>query len=350
MSAIKINPKNIYKINNNKIVDNKIDNVQITEPLINQTNTSTYIDIILYENHEEELTKSLVQSRNYVDVFEVYNLNERYYDSDYFIKTQIIKCGTLVRADNYTKSISATLSDTSLGYQMGNEEYVESNTTGRALDCDVISITYDEFLNTTPSAFTPRCVYIITDKCTDNSIYFGFNVISYSDFLHKEWWNKRTFTLNISINTKETRVYTYTNGDKKLRIDSNNLLTNNTSFEKQGLLLPILLPMGGRIEKTIVNDYKNGKELATIDVDIGEYYDKNNVLAISTKDDSLPMLFKNGDIVVPYVRTSKIVNNNIEYGEEPLSGTIANPKEFIVIGTETFNKGYCGQRLTIREK
>ena len=350
MSAIKINPKNIYKINNNKIVDNKIDNVQITEPLINQTNTSTYIDIILYENHEEELTKSLVQSRNYVDVFEVYNLNERYYDSDYFIKTQIIKCGTLVRADNYTKSISATLSDTSLGYQMGNEEYVESNTTGRALDCDVISITYDEFLNTTPSAFTPRCVYIITDKCTDNSIYFGFNVISYSDFLHKEWWNKRTFTLNISINTKETRVYTYTNGDKKLRIDSNNLLTNNTSFEKQGLLLPILLPMGGRIEKTIVNDYKNGKELATIDVDIGEYYDKNNVLAISTKDDSLPMLFKNGDIVVPYVRTSKIVNNNIEYGEEPLSGTIANPKEFIVIGTKTFNKGYCGQRLTIREK
>ena len=350
MSAIKINPKNIYKINNNKIVDNKIDNVQITEPLINQTNTSTYIDIILYENHEEELTKSLVQSRNYVDVFEVYNLNERYYDSDYFIKTQIIKCGTLVRADNYTKSISATLSDTSLGYQMGNEEYVESNTTGRALDCDVISITYDEFLNTTPSAFTPRCVYIITDKCTDNSIYFGFNVISYSDFLHKEWWNKRTFTLNISINTKETRVYTYTNGDKKLRIDSNNLLTNNTSFEKQGLLLPILLPMGGRIEKTIVNDYKNGKELATIDVDIGEYYDKNNVLAISTKDDSLPMLFKNGDIVIPYVRTSKIVNDNIEYGEEPLSGTIANPKEFIVIGTETFNKGYCGQRLTIREK
>ena len=62
------------------------------------------------------------------------------------------------------------------------------------------------------------------------------------------------------------------------------------------------------------------------------------------------MLFKNGDIVIPYVRTSKIVNDNIEYGQEPLSGTIANPKEFIVIGTETFNKGYCGQRLTIREK
>lgn len=93
----------------------------------------------------------------------------------------------------------------------------------------------------------------------------------------------------------------------------------------------------------IINAYKNGKETAELLCSIGEYKDTNGELAISTKDNDLPMTFNNGDIVVPYKYTAR--------GDAPLSTKKdgKTPKEFLVTGVEFIFDGAVWQKITLQE-
>lgn len=92
----------------------------------------------------------------------------------------------------------------------------------------------------------------------------------------------------------------------------------------------------------IYSEWKNGKENATLRVSIGDYYDENNELAKSINNDSIPMLFENGDIVIPYVSTPN--------GDRPMSlrpdGT---PKSFRVTGVTLISDGAVWQELQLQE-
>lgn len=94
--------------------------------------------------------------------------------------------------------------------------------------------------------------------------------------------------------------------------------------------------------KTIISDWQYGKEIATIRVSINDYYDTDGNLAVSISDDSVPMLFKNGDTVIPYVATPN--------GDRPMSSKPdGTPKEFLVTGVTLISDGAVWQELQLQE-
>lgn len=92
----------------------------------------------------------------------------------------------------------------------------------------------------------------------------------------------------------------------------------------------------------IIADYKNGKETATLRVSVNDYYDDDGNLVLSINDPSKPMLFRNGDIVVPYVATPN--------GDRPMSilpdGTA---KSFRITGVTLISDGAVWQELQLQE-
>lgn len=94
----------------------------------------------------------------------------------------------------------------------------------------------------------------------------------------------------------------------------------------------------------IKNEWQNGKETAEIKCSIGEYYDEEKNLVISTEKNDLPMLFSIGDEVIPYVAGS----NNTQI---PLSkNQDGTAKKFIVTKIRPNFDGACWQYLTLQEK
>lgn len=92
----------------------------------------------------------------------------------------------------------------------------------------------------------------------------------------------------------------------------------------------------------IIADYQNGKETATLRVSVNDYYDDDENLVLSINDPSKPMLFHNGDIVVPYVATPN--------GDRPMSilpdGTA---KPFRITGVTLVSDGAIWQELQVQE-
>lgn len=94
----------------------------------------------------------------------------------------------------------------------------------------------------------------------------------------------------------------------------------------------------------VVDDYKHGKEVLKLKLAVGEYYDANDNLVISTKDKDLKMLFSIGDEVIPY--------KNSAYGADVPISTDKNgvAKTFIVVGTRVLYGGVLYQEITLQEK
>jgi hypothetical protein len=101
------------------------------------------------------------------------------------------------------------------------------------------------------------------------------------------------------------------------------------------------------ISSKVINEYRNGKETATILASIGEYYNNNGTLAISTKkriDGTDRMTFEIGNEVIPMICGA-------DRNDYPMSryrdGT---PKIFRVCGTKIYYDGAVWQELTLQEK
>ena len=96
------------------------------------------------------------------------------------------------------------------------------------------------------------------------------------------------------------------------------------------------------VANKIIKDWQNGKETATIRVSINNYYDTDGNIALSITDESKPMLFKNGDMVIPYVATPN--------GDRPMSSNPdGTPKEFLVTGVTLISDGAVWQELQLQE-
>lgn len=92
-----------------------------------------------------------------------------------------------------------------------------------------------------------------------------------------------------------------------------------------------------------LSEWKNGKETATLKCSIGEYYDESGNLVISTKNNDLPMLFKIGDLVIPYVPISNGRTEPISIRQD------GNAKIFQVTQVRPYFDGACWQEITLQE-
>ena len=127
----------------------------------------------------------------------------------------------------------------------------------------------------------------------------------------------------------------------KLYIDTNELLQVDTTINEKKL--------SEYIYEQLTGGWSEGKELATLKCSIGEYYeydvtkdDNKGSLAISTQNNDLPMLFNNGDIVIPYIA--------IANGTEPLSiKSNGRPKMFQVTQIRPYFDGAFWQELQLQE-
>lgn len=98
------------------------------------------------------------------------------------------------------------------------------------------------------------------------------------------------------------------------------------------------------LAKNILTQYEKGKETATLLCDINEYYDENDQLKISVKNNGLPMTFKIGDEVIPMTFSK-------DRKDVPMSKyKNGNPKVFKIVGVEKIYDGAVWQKLYMQEK
>lgn len=141
--------------------------------------------------------------------------------------------------------------------------------------------------------------------------------------------------LNISVNGNT--IVLNLNDESKSIGDGNKVF----SFDSNELIQTTNMPHIENKYQGVINRWKNGKQTAIITCPISDYYDErgNKIIDIST---SGKMLFKKGDIVIPYTYTNK--------GDKPLSySKNLAPKQFKVIGTKISQKQGGMQELTIQE-
>lgn len=118
-------------------------------------------------------------------------------------------------------------------------------------------------------------------------------------------------------------------GDNAISIASNELI----QAQNQNLY---------KYAQDIIDNYVFGKETAKILCSIGEYYDENSDLAISTKTAD-KMIFEHYDKVVPMIRNGYGQDEAMSYNAD---GTA---KVFEVVGVRVYSDGAVWQELTLRE-
>lgn len=139
-------------------------------------------------------------------------------------------------------------------------------------------------------------------------------------------------TIGVEFNEKELEF-----GDKKKphSLTANELFQNTSKTHANNTTEYVV--------NNVLTQYANGKETATVLCVIGEYYNENGALVVSTKNNELPMTFNIGDIVVPMVRGT-------DGNDYPMSRkSDGSAKQFIVVGTKKYFDGAVWQELTLQE-
>lgn len=133
-------------------------------------------------------------------------------------------------------------------------------------------------------------------------------------------------TINLDLQDKTVSIG---NGNKVFSFDGNELIqTTNTPTQE------------GKYQE-IIDEWKNGKQTATIACPIADFYDTNGNKVIDTSV-SDKMLFGIGDIVIPYTYTNQ--------GDKPISyNKNFTPKQFKVVGTKISKNQGGTQELTLQE-
>lgn len=119
------------------------------------------------------------------------------------------------------------------------------------------------------------------------------------------------------------------NGNKVFSFDGNELIqTTNTPTQETKY-------------QGVIDNWKDGKQTLIISCPITDYYDENDNKVIDTSV-SGKMIFKEGDVVIPYTYTNK--------GDKPISyNKNFTPKQFKVVGTSILKSQGGTQKLTLVE-
>ena len=138
-------------------------------------------------------------------------------------------------------------------------------------------------------------------------------------------------------------------GEKKALVNEKTPITIENSSDKSGVSssLPnsiFLQNSNKEIAKNrltgIIEDFKNGKETATLLCSVGDYYDENGNRVVSTET-SGKMTFNLYDEVLPCYKTP--------YGDAPMSMADGKAKTFTVLGSKVYFDGAVWQEISLQE-
>lgn len=172
------------------------------------------------------------------------------------------------------------------------------------------------------------------EKTSDGK--FAWTAIVYGEYVPKSL--SCTAYGDIEKYTSKSNKGTVGSGEDYYELPTNELIQSTT--KAHGVLV------SEYNANAIIKDYENGRETYELLCSVGEYYDANGNLAISTKKDidgATKMLFNIGDEVIPYKPTKA--------GDRPISCKKdgVTPKIFTVVGVTPIYDGAVWQKLNLAE-
>ena len=363
--AIIITASQIYKINNNdKVIDNNINGISVDEGtydentinIFNEYNPKAaynwdpfpgaYPPSFPLEYYSDWVIQNETRRRVYIKV--------QYGIVSKSIEINNLKDNTITTNYNYDLQIFSQDTENKLNY---NDQSSSPN----------IIKNVDEFTSTIfqniPTSDGLLVDYIINQYKITGIIYnyninknilnFSFYFINYisvnsqkQELIDNQWSNSTIEEIaEAGITSNKISMSAKTYG-----IEFNSINLGNTPFSQiESIeLLQIDTKINNKkisqyIYEEIIKNWGKGKETAEIKCSIGEYYDEEKNLVISTEKNDVPMLFSIGDEVIPYIAGA----NNTEI---PLSKSkYGTPKKFIVTKVRPNFDGACWQYLTLQE-
>lgn len=198
----------------------------------------------------------------------------------------------------------------------------------------------------------------------DNGDYFVVTIYDLITSIEKTSASSNSFNFPLTSSTPSgtvdvvgtNEVYTANmvgitvNGKKLIvNLESKNVQVGDGSYQhsisQDELLQTGTISMGdvatSTIGELIKKQYENGKETIELDCAIADYYRENGEKAISI-DGSLPMVFENGDTVIPQKRVG---SRDVPYS----TYKDGKPKKFMVVSANVYYDGATMQKLYLLE-
>ncbi len=339
--AIVIPSKNIYKIDNNKIIDNKIGKVVSNENLF-----TLKTDLL---NQQKNVVLTEIANQDDSTTTEVYNdisknayatnIVEREYSSGdkyYYYATEL----TFDLSELFVSP--SQIND--LKFYVEEYSYIRQDFNGskmwRTLENKAYSETFKVIINDFISqgkTITFGGLYI-RDLSIENSMV-KVTIEAFKNRVGNGTAITPTSTSYYNLNifgnsyTKEQQNIAFGNTEKEFSLNSNELSQAENIYDTQSLT--------NYVANNILTKYSNGKETATLLCDIDNYYNENGVKIIDLNTNKIT--FAIGDIVIPMALD--------ENGKEKPISVYKNgtPKQFKIIKHKISYNGMLFQELQCQE-
>lgn len=394
-TAIIIPSKNIYTIDNQKVINNRIDKIELpiqTPSLVRETTTiyTEQVNDVAYSKGDYQYGvrfKHNIGTQQdillaYMDVIPYYT-SQRFIvpkKGDGFIATELLTgkdeneqsnitytlTGKLIKGESHLQytivkndllaGYLITLDNVSLPTDLKSEstEYSLSTTLSvtntQEIDGEEAEVTAEIELNDKSTIKTA----LVTEETPNNFIIdlvilTGLKINKVKDYRavgasYPQVFNaigdyEEYVPTQITINFKGNVI--------KLDLQENTLQLGNgqnvRSFYGNELMQSSNDVSIEHEYKKIIRQYKKGKEVATLRCSLSEYYDGANNKMLSVADSTKPLLFNIGDIVEPYVYGSN-------KKDKPMSLTPqGSAKQFEVLEVQPSYDGGIWQTITIQE-
>ena len=342
--AIVITASQIYEIiDNHKIIDNPSNGIEFDEDELKKVygTISNTIDINMYEwtndeSHSTDFRDFLTWSGNPTNE-ELYNVQRHLEEDPSSQPTRFIE--ETISADlefNINEKVNSNkiylMADLNTQYfnkgENADDVVTKSNFDTQTVQIAEINYNGEFTINYTLSGdsnYLRSLYYVIisqTGTGQNPRIQYGYFRNRISLYLASDYYTIETNSSNLGTNPKYS-------------VESNELLQTTTTIDNKKL--------SQYIYEQITGEWGGGKETATLKCSIGEYYDENNNLVISTKNNDLQMTFNIRDLVIPYIPTAR-------GGTEPMSIKLdGTPKVFQVTQVRPYFDGACWQEIMLQE-
>lgn len=353
--AIIIPSKNIYDIQNNKVIKNNIHGTTGEETII--STSAKELKNISLNPYIEETAKLLWV--DYVQYSENWEIN----DSEISVMGMTQENGIYfqriafnIKSDNYIDKNSLRL-NVSFQYRYGegfrgttgkkpvfysNDRLSDINT--KSVKDIVIgsrSVLLGAYEIVPIISLRTEFLKFVGDR--DKNFSFAIYIPAYYNPVYTEETNRvdgvvfTNFSISLNANiydfsTKEKKSY---GTQPQITLSSNEFFQNTTNYSGENVF--------DSLSKRVISQYKDGKETATILCSISDYYDENGEKSIAIDNSTRKMSFKIGDKIIPMIFGA-------DGNERPMSiYKDRSPKVFKVIGIKKFYDGAVWQELTTQE-
>ena len=390
--AIIIPSKHIYEIRNNKIIENRINKVEVNATEVKPVNE--FDKVVYSENIDfnsssvfEELTNADKDNSFYTVAgpqigyqysYVYFNNKLKYFQGHIKIpkvsnNTRITKIskfefsvfGTVIKADTTGTLLITSANNSGLNFntptiiqrsRTEKETTFEFPETPETISVQGVSVTglkeentYNIIENDTEFEIYFRCMvsYVKETLLSTGLAYVTLDLgATVSGSGEYEYYDPSQLRISVYGNTSGIELtevkQVYGSDERSVFSIQNNELLQTTNY-----ITYVDNPnsISYNVDKTI-KQYTKGKESAVILCSISDYYDQNGNKVIDTNDTTPnpKMLFEEFDLVIPYIFNAK-------GKDEPMSVDKQNvAKTFVVVGVEPFYDGAVWQRLYLVER